>query len=239
MSGIKRPARKAHATLPLPGWRPEAARARSRVPVIAVATIGILLVAILGKFLLSFVVSHGVHFERSRLEARTQEIANSLDVSQIKALTGQSADENTPAFKALVARLIEVRTANRDARFTYLMGRNGKAVVFLLDSTDPGSSDYSPPGEVYEEASTELMRSFAIGEAFVEGPSTDRWGTWVSGLAPIRDPSNGQVIAVMGMDVDATRWQVGLGVSRLVAYVIIGLLLALVVFFTKRLHALQ
>jgi len=237
--GLKRPARKAHRTAPLPGWKPETAPRKSRVPLITVAAVGVLLVAVIGKLLLSFVASHGVHFERSRLTARTRAFANSLDVSQVKALTGHPADESTPAFKALVTRLIEIRTAHAEVRFNYLMGWNGSAVVFLLDSTDPASSDYSPPGEVYEEATPELIRSFTTGEPFVEGPVTDRWGTWVSGLAPVKDPSSGQVIAMMGMDVDATRWKVTLGVSRLLAYLIIGLLLGVVVFFTRRVQAIQ
>jgi hypothetical protein len=237
--GLRRPERKVHRTTPLPGWKRETAPAKSHVPLITVASVGIVLVAVIGKLLLGFVASNGVHFERKRLEARTQAFANSLDVSQIKALTGQPADESTPAFKALVSRLIEIRTAHPEVRFSYLMGRNGGAVVFLLDSTDPASSDYSPPGEVYEEATPALIRSFTAGEAFVEGPVTDRWGTWVSGLAPVRDPSGGQIVAVMGMDVDATRWKITLGVSRLLVYLIIGLLLWVVVFFAKRVHALQ
>jgi hypothetical protein len=237
--GLKRPERKVHRTAPLPGWKPETARPKSHAPLITVATVGILLVAVVGKLLLSFVASHGVHFERQRLKTRTQGFANSLDVSHIKALTGQRADESSPAFKALVTRLIEIRTASPEVRFTYLMGRKGSAVVFLVDSTDPASIDYSPPGEVYEEATPELVRSFATGKPFVEGPVIDRWGTWVSGLGPVKDPSSSQVIAVMGMDVDATRWNVTLGVSRLLAYLIIVLLLGLVVFLARRVHALQ
>jgi hypothetical protein len=236
---LMRPGRKAHRTVPLPGWKPETAPRRSRAPLITVVAVGILLVAVIGKLLLSFVASNGVYFERSRLKARTQAFANSLDVSQVMALTGQPADENTPGFKALVTRLIEIRTAHSEVRFTYLMGRNGRAVVFLLDSADPASSDYSAPGDVYDEATPALLGAFKTGEPFVEGPVTDRWGTWVSGLAPIRDPSGGQVIAVMGMDVDATRWNIVLGASRLVAYLIIGLLLGVVVFFARRVHALQ
>ncbi len=237
--GLEPPERTAHRTAPLPGWERETAPPRSRVPLITVAAVGILLVAVIGNLLLSFVASHGVHFERSRLKACTQAFANSLDVSQIQVLTGQPADESTPAFKALVTRLIEIRTAHPEVRFSYLMGRNDSAVVFLLDSTDPASSDYSPPGEVYEDATPELVRSFTTGEPFVEGPVTDRWGTWVSGLAPVRDPSSGQVIAVLGTDVDATRWHVTLGVSRVLAYLIIGLLLGVVVFFARRVQALQ
>jgi hypothetical protein len=237
--GIKRLVHKPHRTAPLRGWKPEIAPARSRVPLIAVATAGILLVAVIGKLLLSFVATHGVYFERAHLKADAHAIASSLDIGQVKALTGQPGDDRTPAFKALVSRLTEIRTAHHGVRFNYLMARNGGAVVFLLDSTDPASSDYSPPGQVYEEASPELVRSFTTGDPFVEGPSSDRWGTWVSGMAPIKDPSSGKVIAVMGMDVDATRWQVTLGACRLLAYLIIGLLLVVVVFFARRVQALH
>ena len=237
--GLLLPARKAHRTTPLPRWKPDTAPPKSRVPLITVAVVGILVVAVIGKLLLSFVAIHGVYFERSHLKASAQAFANSLDVSQVKALTGQPADESTPAFKALVTQLIAMRTAHAEVRFNYLMGWNGSAVVFLLDSTDPAASDYSPPGQVYEEATPELVRCLTIGEPFVEGPVTDRWGTWVSGLAPVKDPSSGQVIAVMGMDVDATRWNFTLGVARLLAYLIIGLLLGVVVFFARRVYAMQ
>ena len=237
--GIKRPPPRVLRTRPLPGWERETAPAKSKAPLITVATVGILLVVFIGKLLLGFVASHGVHFERARLKALTQGVGSSLDVSQVKALTGQRADEDTPGFQALVVRLNEIRAAHQEVRFTFLMGRSGNEIVFLLDSTDPASMDYSPPGEVYEEASPELVRSFTNGEPFVEGPVTDRWGTWVSGLAPIRDPSTGDVIAVMGMDINATRWNVTLGASRMLAYLIIALLFGVVVFFAKRVQALH
>jgi PAS domain S-box-containing protein len=41
-----------------------------------------------------------------------------------------------------------------------------------------------------------------------EGPSSDRWGTWVSGIIPVIDPATGNVIAVLGMDVDARDWSI-------------------------------
>ena len=145
--GLKRPASKTHRTAPLPGWKPETAPRKSRVPLITVAAVGVLLVAVIGKLLLSFVASHGVHFERSRLKARTQAFANSLDVSQVKALTGHPADESTPAFKALVTRLIEIRTAHAEVRFNYLMGWNGSAVVFLLDSRTPPRATIRHPAK--------------------------------------------------------------------------------------------
>ncbi len=116
------------------------------------------------------------------------------------------------------------------------MGLKDDEVIFLLDSTNPASTDYSPPGEVYPDATPELVRSFSTGEPFVEGPVTDRWGTWVSGLAPINDPSDHHVIAVLGLDINATRWRIALGIYRAIAYFLTGLLAWIVVVFSRRLH---
>jgi len=186
--------------------------------------VGILAVAAIGYGLLRFVTAYGVGYERSRLAARAAVIGRSLDPEMIKKLTGSVADQDTPTFRSIVARLAQLQTENRDCRFVYLMGRKDGAVIFLADGTDPSSPDYSPPGEVYEEASPELVRSFSTGKPFVEGPTTDRWGTWVSGLAPIRDPSSQSVLAVVGMDVSADRWRITLGIGRILAALATGLI---------------
>jgi len=179
--------------------------------------IGILFVAAIGYGLLRFITAYGVGYERSRLAARAAVLSRSLDTTMIQKLTGSAADQDTPVFHSVVSRLAQFQTDNRDCRFIYLMGRKEGKVIFLADGSDPSSPDYSPPGEVYEEASPELVRSFATGEPFVEGPVSDRWGNWVSGLAPIRDPSSQSVLAVVGMDVSADRWRITLGIGRVLA----------------------
>ena len=211
-------------------------RKSDRFVALCLAVVAILFVAAAGKVLLSFVVDHGVLHERSRLRARTVAIADSLDVGSIRTLTGSSADERTPVFRQLVAQLKSYRMAHSDVRFIYLMGLKDNEVIFLLDSADPSSFDYSPPGDVYQDASPALVRSFATGEPFVEGPLTDRWGTWVSGLAPITDPSNSRVIAVLGLDIDATRWRITLGIYRGLVLLLTGSLAWIAVFFSMRLQ---
>ena len=44
---------------------------------------------------------------------------------------------------------------------------------------------------------------FKNKENLVEGPISDRWGMWISALTPIVDEETGNVVAVLGMDVDA------------------------------------
>jgi hypothetical protein len=220
------------------GWKPVSAQKSPTPTTVIVVVVGIVLVVITGKLLLSFVTNHGVHYERERLKDRTVAVTNVIDVESLKVLTGRAEDVQTTAFKTLLASLKTVHRDNEDIKFIYLMGKNANGIVFLVDTTDPSSLDYSPPGEVYDEATPELVRSFSTGAAYVEGPTTDRWGTWVSGLAPIKDPSSDGVIAVLGMDVDATRWRVTLGLCRAFAYATLAVLVGLVLFFVRRSRAL-
>lgn len=95
-----------------------------------------------------------------------------------------------------------------ELRFLYLMGRKpDKSIVFLIDSEPIGSPDESPPGQPYPEASDALQQVFATGRAAVEGPLSDRWGTWVSALVPIRHPRTLKTYTVLGIDVDASAWR--------------------------------
>jgi PAS domain S-box-containing protein len=86
--------------------------------------------------------------------------------------------------------------------------RPDSAVFFYVDSESPGSADYSPPGQVYSEASATLLNTFSSGKETTEGPMTDRRGTWVSGLVPITDTTTGKVVAVLGTDIDARDWNI-------------------------------
>ncbi len=204
---------------------------------LCMTVVTILLVAATGRLLWNFVTNHGVLYERSRLKARAVALADSLDAESIRTLAGSSADEGTPAFRQLLTQLRSFQKVHGDIRFIYLMGLKGSKVIFLLDSTDPSSVDYSPPGEEYADASPELLRAFTTGEPFVEGPLIDEWGIWVSGLTPIIDPSSKHVIAVLGLDINATRWRVTLWICRVVACLLTGLLAWILFFFSKRIQS--
>jgi PAS domain S-box-containing protein len=134
-------------------------------------------------------------------------VANAIDVQQIKDLTGSQADLNRPSYQRLKEQLTLVRSATPSYRFLYLMGRRPDGTVFFfVDSEAPESRSFSPPGEAYDEASPALQHLFSGGNPCIEGPVTDRWGRWVSGLIPIVEPSSGTVIAVFGADVDVSDW---------------------------------
>jgi PAS domain S-box-containing protein len=178
---------------------------------------------------------------RQELLTQTRMVAQALTLDQIKALTGSGDDLALPVYQKLKAKISRVKQANDKCRFVYLMGRkpDGK-IVFFVDSEPAGSKDYSPPGQVFDEASEELRRLFDTQKELVEGPVTDRWGIWVSGLIPIIDPQNGNLVAVLGMDIDAHLWKWDVaGRAALPVGLILALLIGITAVFaaTRRVDA--
>lgn len=143
--------------------------------------------------------------QEALLYERAASVAALIDAEEVHALSGTSADLENLTYKHLKTHLIKYHEANTEVRFAYLYGVRDGQVFFYMDSEDPVSPDYSPPGQIYEEATDVLKNVLQTGLPITEGPRTDRWGTWVSGLAPIIDHEANEVVAGVGVDVDA-RW---------------------------------
>jgi PAS domain S-box-containing protein len=150
---------------------------------------------------------------RESLLAQARRVTYGLHLRRIRALTGTNADLASPSYQRVKAQLTLIRHAYDQCRFIYLMGCTSNrpaadaTVFFYVDSEDPSSEDYSPPGQIYPDATPELRAAFTTGVPFVEGPLTDAWGTWVSALVPVTNPRTHAVIALLGMDVDARDWR--------------------------------
>ena len=79
-------------------------------------------------------------------------------------------------------------------------------------------------GEVYEETFPAAARAYATGEpTFEEEMVTDRWGTWVTAVVPMRD-KNGAVEAILCVDFEATTWFAAMKRARLTTIGYLGAL---------------
>jgi signal transduction histidine kinase len=146
---------------------------------------------------------------RDRLSERSETIAAALKYSDVVQLKGQESDGDTKIYKELKAQLAAVESVNPGSRSIYLMGRHtdGK-LFFYVDSEQPDSPDYSSAAEIYEDGTDADHSMFDTGETVVEGPVKDEYGTFISGLAPIKNPQTGKVTAVVGIDVaSSTYWR--------------------------------
>ena len=145
---------------------------------------------------------------RRELLALTGMLGQAVNTEHAADLTGTAADLNTHGYQEIKAQLAAIRSANPRCRFLYLVGRKtDRTIFFLADSEPVNSPDYSPPGEIYPEASAVFHRVFDAGQSGVEGPLPDRWGIWVSAVVPLTNPQTGKVFALFGMDVDARNWR--------------------------------
>jgi hypothetical protein len=194
-------------------------------------------VLIAGALFVWLTVRRADHQMRADLLLQARLVAQAVDAGQVKALSGTEADRDRPGYQRLKEQFMSVGAAQPNCKWLYLMGRNADGMVFFhVDSESPYVEDPTPPGEVYEEAPAGYRRVFDTKEDVVEGPVTDRWGTWVTALVPLTDPQGGAVLAVLGMDIDARAWKWDVA-SR--AALPVGLMLVLLIglitaFFSTR-----
>jgi PAS domain S-box-containing protein len=145
---------------------------------------------------------------RGELLRQAEGVARVLNVAQVQALRADASDLIKPEYQQLTEQLRVACTANPHWRWLYLMGRRpGGAIFFYADSEPCDSADHAPPGMAYSEAATELQGPFDTATAVTAGPYVDRWGRWISALVPVTDPGSGTVVAVLGIDVDASAWR--------------------------------
>lgn len=121
-----------------------------------------------------------------------------------------------------------IKDTDKDTTFSYVLLNRNNQILILADSEIYGSEDYSPPGDVYFEATEDDFRVFEEGKTITTKPNKDRWGTWKSVLVPITD-SDGSVIAAFGVDYDVNSWYKYAVVQTIDAVVISIALLLLVI----------
>jgi len=165
-------------------------------------------VLIAGVLLTWWTVQQADSRMREDLLQRTRLVAQAIDLRRVMTLSGTEVDLVLPEYRRFKQQLAATLTAFPQCRFLYLMGRRSNGQVFFYaDSEQAGSEDESPAGQIYEEISPDYLRVFATRTEGTVGPVTDRWGTWVSALVPLTDPATGELITVLGMDIDARHWR--------------------------------
>jgi len=145
---------------------------------------------------------------REDLLQQAQLVTQTVNIEQLQALSGTGTELDSPEYLLLKEQLADARVGNDTCRFIYLMGRRPDGTVsFFVDNEPVGSKNESRARQIYQEIAPEHLRVFDTQEEWVEGPVTDHSGTWVSVLVPITDARTGDLIAILGMDIDAQTWK--------------------------------
>ncbi len=177
---------------------------------------------------------------RSVLLEQARICAVALNIDRVSSLTGSEDDLDSLHYQRLKAQLTRIRQARHECRFLYLMGQhaNGK-VFFFVDSLSAKSKDYAPPGMVYDEVPNSYLQTFDSKKENVVGPITDRWGTLVTALIPVISPITGNLVAVLGMDIDASNWKREIIKQTIFPFVTILFLMDLVITLALREQAVR
>jgi diguanylate cyclase (GGDEF)-like protein len=94
------------------------------------------------------------------------------------------------------------------AAFVYTIKITSNAeYIYLLDGEDPNSDDFSPIGSVDELTEIELQVFQTKIATFTGLIYSERWGTYVTGFAPIVHPDSQEVLGLVGVDYRDTHVQ--------------------------------
>ncbi len=134
--------------------------------------------------------------------------ANSLD-GDLFAKIQKPADTDTPAFKEIAKKFLAIRNANRrdDIYVIYIYTlqadpNNPSQLQIGIEATDQNPDVYAFTGEAYPEGvKTGFLKNLKHNWASPELVG-DRWGRFLSGLAPIYD-SNGNYVTTLGIDLSS------------------------------------
>jgi len=165
----------------------------------------IVVVSLLSTALLHQVAERALKQEVRRNLIRLAQIA-ALHVDGDRHLQWRPEDARTPEYQQAIALFHRMEDILGDVEYIYTCTlRNGQVYIVLgtPDEIDPrtGEPDFSFLNEPYWEASATLRRALREGIPLAEEEFvTDRWGTYLSAYAPIRD-SKGNLTGIVGVDM--------------------------------------
>jgi PAS domain S-box-containing protein len=120
-----------------------------------------------------------------------------------------------PTYLGLIELQKQLLAANPGVADIYTLTRKPDGTfAFLVDSEtdydhdgafDAEREQRTPIGEVYEPDGESFAAAWEGAPSLDLNPYTDRWGTWLSAVVPIRD-DKGHVHAILGVDYPADLW---------------------------------
>jgi diguanylate cyclase (GGDEF)-like protein len=189
------------------GNRRKAAREAIAVSGVALAVVGA------GIFGLWVTSTHTIRENYHQYLIGLAQTAASMIDPSLQTTIRRPDQINGPEYERAVAPLRRMQAAVGDVRYIYTVVQDRSKVRFVLDASVPGIgengiADQSGVWEIYDERDPAMRRALGGGggrpgmAAATDEPLSDKWGTFMTGWAPIFDAAGGQIGAV-GVDVDA------------------------------------
>lgn len=191
---------------------------RRNWPILSVAVVLVCTMSFLGVFL--FIRGSRLMELQLKLQLRATAAVAAMQFPSAIIEDISARGTEAPGYREAVARLGRIREAIPAIRFAYIMEKTGDPLVlkFVADAdglATPAELDVnhnglveeneegSYPGDLYDTAGVPALQGPAFeGPAVDEDFTEDKWGTMMSGYAPIRNAA-GDAIAVLGIDMGA------------------------------------
>jgi len=145
---------------------------------------------------------------RDKLKIIAQMIALDIDTNALLAIPLNKDGINTRQYEKIKSELARIRDVAPSIAYIYVLTKTQKECIlkFIIDlRSGMYESANSPalPGEEYNCSSVpEMMGAFSAPAADTK-LIKDKWGVFLSGYAPIKDP-DGKTMAILGIDVTAS-----------------------------------
>jgi PAS domain S-box-containing protein len=135
---------------------------------------------------------------RNELMAVAATAAVQIDGDALASLS--PGDEGSPEYQKILAQLNRIRDITPAIRYIYTMRRINGQVTFIVDADWGRVQNAAYIGDVYTLTAPDLLDGFTKVSADHDFTS-DRWGTVLSGYAPVRNRT-GAVVGLVGVDMD-------------------------------------
>jgi len=143
---------------------------------------------------------------RRELVQQVVSLATAINPVNVRTLTFNAEDKNRPEFQVLCDQLGAYAEAT-GLRSIYTMALRNGLIVFGPESLSEGHPYASPPGTVYLTPSQRDFDIFHTARPQIQGPTRDEYGMFVTASAPVVDSVTGEVLLVVGVDVEADAWR--------------------------------
>ena len=131
---------------------------------------------------------------KERLQSSAALISQTLDANTLRDVRC-ARDITCPGYINALGHLRTLQRMNSDIAFLYIMRQQGGRVFFVVDADE--TDKQAPPGKEYEKVPPTMMQGF-IGLSVDQGITTDEWGGFLSGYAPLK---NGMGEYLLGIDM--------------------------------------
>lgn len=165
-------------------------------------------------------------------------IKSNVDIETVKHLKAEIGDTNNLYYLKLQQQLISLNNAFIDVQYIYILDFRDSSFVFLIDTQSNNRkkqpiSKLALPGEVYFEAPDDFYTAYHSKKEMICGPYEDKWGKFISVVAPITDYNSCETVAMIGVDIPYDKSVTLFQIENFIPFIlsVIAVLLIMILYF--------